>query len=370
MKINNAFCCLLLVTILPATLSWADESLDVAKAYKRIVADHQRAAESIQSAIGQASLDRLTRDAYRLLIERTKAEKKLSADDLYALGACNEAIGNRDEAKKLYAASLSKSASAKTHLALTRVNLKDNLAVGEKHFAAAAKLQPEHPDLSKYRLLLLSAYQKNRKWNEAIPHLNYLLAYTKTLADNAPANSQLRANYTSVKEQLDRASQFAKMKSSTAPSLKVTQAIQGKVPDLQSLKGKVVILDFFAIWSGVSHNRISLLKTLQTKYKGKGVAVIGVTLPYEQKYDPKLDAVAKQPGLTPAKEAGFVAAFAKKHSISWPLGMIAMETIGKYGVSTLPHSVVLDKQGRIAAVLLGNVNNEKDIETIVNGLIK
>ncbi|QDT97140.1 TlpA disulfide reductase family protein [Gimesia aquarii] len=370
MRIKDAFCCLILVSILPVTLSWGDDSFDVVQAYKRIVADHQRATESIQSAIGQASLDRLTRDAYRLLLERAKADKKLSADDLYALGACNEAIGNRDEAKKLYAASLSKSATAKTHLALTRVNLKDNLVIGEKHYAAAAKLQPEHPDLSKYRLLLLSAHQKNRNWNEAIPHLNYLLAYTKTLADNAPANSQLRANYVSVKQQLDRASQFAKMKSSTAPPLKIIQAIQGKVPELQSLKGKVVVLDFFAIWSGVSHNRISLLKTLQAKYKGNGVEVIGVTLPYEQKYDPKLDAVAKQPGLTPAKEASFIATFAKKHSIPWPLGMIAMETIGKYGVSTLPHSVIIDKQGRVAAVLLGNVNNEKDIETIVNGLIK
>ena len=48
----------------------------------------------------------------------SKGVEKLSAEDLYALGACNEAIGETDTAKGLYASSLAASPATNTQVTL------------------------------------------------------------------------------------------------------------------------------------------------------------------------------------------------------------------------------------------------------------
>ena len=82
------------------------EPLDVSGSYQRIVADYQLIAAAANSSAAHAAAGRLTRDAYRNLIHQADGAEKLSADDLYALGACHEAIGDTDEAKILFSKSL------------------------------------------------------------------------------------------------------------------------------------------------------------------------------------------------------------------------------------------------------------------------
>src|SRR5664279_662113 len=50
--------------------------------------------------------------------------------------------------------------------------------------------------------------------------------------------------------------------------------LEGKLPD--SLKGKVVIVDFWASWCGPCKDSFPVMNDLQKKYADKGLVIIGI----------------------------------------------------------------------------------------------
>jgi tetratricopeptide (TPR) repeat protein len=362
--IRSGICWVCLAALFAAP-TLAEEELDVAGVYQAIVADYQRVVGATENAAGHAAAGRLARVGYRGLISRAIGIDELSADDLHALGQCHEAIGETETAKELYAKSLAADAAARTHLSLARVNLRDDLTKADEHLASAVELQPEHPDLNRFRLSLAAAHQRERDWAGSVPFLEHLLGYTKTLSERAPASSRLKIGHDAVQKQLDRARRFDGMTGNAAPALKVEHWAQGEATALDGLKGKVVLVDFCAMWAKPSRDRIELLKELQGEFGDKGLAIVGVTLAYKHKYDAETDKVTVEEKLSAEDECAGIAEFAKKHEIPWRLGVIGQETVDQYGVATLPHTVVLDNEGNVAAILLGGEKNAGDLETIV-----
>lgn len=362
-------CCLMILLLLPIAAS-SEEPPDVAGEYQRIVADYQRIVAATNDTVARAAAGRLTRTAYRQLIDKAKAVEEPSADDLHALGQCHEAIGDKDKAKELYTKSLAAKPQARTHLSLARVNIQDDLKAADTHFANAVKTDPAYPDLNRFRLSLAAAYQRERDWEAAIPYLEHLLGYTKTLADRVPASARLQVTHSAIQRQLDRVRRFAGMTGNATPELKVQHWAQGEATKLADLKGKVVLVDFCAMWAKPSRDRMDLLKELQTKHADKGLEIVGVTLAYKHKYDAETDKVKVEDDLSAEDECAGLAAFAKKHEIPWRLGVIGQETVDEFGVATLPQTVALDKEGKVAAILLGGDKSKDDLTSIVNGLFE
>jgi thiol-disulfide isomerase/thioredoxin len=85
--------------------------------------------------------------------------------------------------------------------------------------------------------------------------------------------------------------------------LTFTDVISGKPIDLQKdLKGRVVVLDFWATWCGPCVAEMPHMKQLYAQYKDKGVEFIGVSL----------DNPEDKGGLTALKK------YAKENEIGWP----------------------------------------------------
>jgi len=115
-------------------------------------------------------------------------------------------------------------------------------------------------------------------------------------------------------------------------------SLKGDSIQLSSLKGKVLILDFWASWCGPCRYSNKHLVKLYSKYKDKGLEILSVSLDDELKDWKK--AVAKD-------------------KITWPQGIDlggwdAMSAI-KWQVDALPSTFVVNKDGDVVLI-----NPEKD----------
>jgi len=110
----------------------------------------------------------------------------------------------------------------------------------------------------------------------------------------------------------------------------------GKVRSLSSLKGKVVLLDFWASWCGPCRKANPHVVEVYNKYKGKGFDVFSVSLDREDGKQKWADAI-KQDGLVWGNHVSDL-----KFWDSAPAGV--------YGVRSIPKTFLIGKDGKIVAV--------------------
>lgn len=101
---------------------------------------------------------------------------------------------------------------------------------------------------------------------------------------------------------------------------------------LSSLRGKVVLIDFWASWCGPCRKEMPNVKLLYQKYKDKGFEIYGVSLDKDR--DAWLEAI-------------------EKDGLKWPqvsdLKFWQSEAAQTYAVQSIPHTVLIDKNGKILA---------------------
>jgi len=140
-------------------------------------------------------------------------------------------------------------------------------------------------------------------------------------------------------------SAYALQVSERAPNFKLN--VQN-LKDLQALKGKVVLVDFWAHWCKPCKKELPVLQSLYAKYKGKGLVIVGINVDKEDSKMRKfLDELTQKSG-----------------KISFPIIRDTDQSIvGRYGPDTMPSSFLVDKKGKIAAVFSGyRAGDEQKIE--------
>jgi cytochrome c biogenesis protein CcmG/thiol:disulfide interchange protein DsbE len=109
--------------------------------------------------------------------------------------------------------------------------------------------------------------------------------------------------------------------------------LNGKPLSLSSLKGKVVLLDFWATWCPPCRMELPHFKELYAAYKGKGLEMVGLSV---------------------GEQADTVKSFAKENNLTYAIALSAPKIEQAYGgIRGIPTTFLIDKQGRIAKKYVG-----------------
>ena len=132
----------------------------------------------------------------------------------------------------------------------------------------------------------------------------------------------------------------------TAPNLSLS-LLDGSQVTLRDMRGQVVVLNFWASWCDPCLREAPDLQQVWEQYQDRGVVFLGVTF-----HDAK----------------GASQAFVERFGLTYPNGVDERGRISEaYGVVAVPETFVIDREGKIAFIHVGEVEAEaliEDLETL------
>jgi thiol-disulfide isomerase/thioredoxin len=114
--------------------------------------------------------------------------------------------------------------------------------------------------------------------------------------------------------------------------------------DLDKLRGKVVLLDFWGTWCGPCVAKLPRTEELHQKYKDRGLVVIGV---HSENGGEK------------------VADFLKEKEYTFPVAIDTGDTAARYAIEAWPTYFLIDKAGKVAWGFEHNPPKEDRIEELL-----
>jgi cytochrome c biogenesis protein CcmG, thiol:disulfide interchange protein DsbE len=125
-------------------------------------------------------------------------------------------------------------------------------------------------------------------------------------------------------------------------------ALEGPRWSLAEERGKVVLVNFWATWCGPCREETPALVHLAEDYRASGVSVVGVSLDENSPHA--------------------VREFVKRYRMTYPVLMPPADSPVASSVSSLPTTLLIDRQGRVAKTYVGAVRGavfRRDVDALL-----
>jgi thiol-disulfide isomerase/thioredoxin len=146
----------------------------------------------------------------------------------------------------------------------------------------------------------------------------------------------------------------------TGPPIEGNAYINMPRMSLTDLKGKVVMLDFWAHWCGPCIANFPGTDALQKKYKTKGLIILGVTELYGY--------LGERKTVSAEEELAALRSLRKAHGVSYGFIVGPHRNQAAYGVMGLPQVALIDRAGRVRYIRSGT-GEGKVFEKIIEALL-
>ncbi len=158
---------------------------------------------------------------------------------------------------------------------------------------------------------------------------------------------------TSIRTRIQKNIHVLSLEGKPAPALDMNEHLGPRPTPLASLKGKVLLLFFWAHWCGDCKYQGPILARLQEEYGGRGLVLVGPTQRYGY--------AARGEPVPPAEEMQYINSVRLNHYAdlsSMPVP-VSEEKFRNYGSSTSPTLVLVDRHGIVRMYHPGKMSYEE-----------
>jgi thiol-disulfide isomerase/thioredoxin len=212
---------------------------------------------------------------------------------------------------------------------------------------------------------------------EAEKQLQSLKEFTESIESEDPAVksrlASIRRSIPSIERAIESGKFHLSLIGKEAVPLEAEAWVNGEPLTDSDLKGKVVLLDFWAVWCGPCIATFPHLREWREEYEDKGLVIIGVTRYYNYGWDEEAKRAKKtQEEITPEEEQAAMLKFAEHYELQHRFMITPKDATfqKEYGVSGIPQAVLIDREGKIRLIRIGSSDaNAEEIDAMLAELI-
>ncbi len=235
-------------------------------------------------------------------------------------------------------------------------NVKDQLAAAEAMapFNAAlqkAQLRKAPADLAAVRRLIdahIAATPDSRSARMMVA--NYMRAVEQINAGQVAAEWQSFATSAHAGVRESASGKVALNTLLQAPLDIAFTAVDGRAVDLRNLRGKVVLIDFWATWCGPCIAELPNIKKVYAAYHDKGFEIVGISLDRESDRQRLID-------------------FTAKENMPWPQHYDGKywknEISTRYAIDAIPAMFLLDQDGKVVSTSARGPKLETEVKRLL-----